>query len=95
MVTLLTTFHPKDAQSTHEISGRLAALAKQVPAEPGNLDYNAFAVEGEPHLLYVVERWRSQADARRHADRVEHDGRVEQVVYLLIDPPHTVTLQQL
>lgn len=95
MVTLLTKLQPKDIESAHQIAGKLATLAKAVPAEPGNIDYNAFAAQGQPDAYYIIESWISHADAERHANRAVQDGLIDDVADLLTELPNTITLQHL
>jgi quinol monooxygenase YgiN len=95
VVTLLTKLQPRDAESAHQVAGKLATLARAVPAEPGNIDYNAFAVEGQPDVYYIIESWTSHADAERHATRVVQDGLIDEVADLITEAPDTITLQHI
>jgi quinol monooxygenase YgiN len=95
MVTLFTTLRAKDLHSAREIEARLFDLVRAVPREPGNIDYNAFAIEEQPNTYYIIERWASQADAERHAKQVDNDGLVDEVSAFLVEPPETVVLKRL
>jgi len=93
VITVFSTFKPNSDPAARELRDRLVQLAAPTRSEPGCVSYAVFAAAGETTALYVIESWKTRADAARHAQRVVDDGLVSGAEPLLDGPITSLWLE--
>ncbi|WP_249998564.1 putative quinol monooxygenase [Actinoplanes sp. M2I2] len=91
-ICLVSRFEAVDAAAFHTLVDELRKTAASVTDEPGHVAYELLIELSTARTLYVVERWATEADARRHEQLVVSNGAVDRVAPLLAEPINTVTL---
>ncbi len=90
---LISCFAAVDETAAGSLTDDLRTTAAAVTAELGHLTYEVFADVTDPTKLYVVEKWASVADARRHEHLVVTTGAVDRIAPLIAEPIITLTLR--
>ena len=95
MVTVLTKFEAVDQSAAEKLERIFKKLINEVKEEQGYVSYEVLAEKNEPHSYFIFEKLYTESDLQKHADHVERNGYIEQVIPLISNSLANIILKHL